>query len=136
LAGTRILGIETSCDETAAAVVERHADGSGTILADNPLFTVRQVADPRRKPRRLAILDRRGRTPSAYLDAAQARGFAPSLHGDIPQALAALAGDGVMEALVECGPTLLAAFLEAGLWDEQIIIRQGPDGDAVTRVLA
>ncbi|RYD89355.1 MAG: hypothetical protein EOP61_31825, partial [Sphingomonadales bacterium] len=34
LAATRILGIETSCDETAAAVVERHADGSGTILAD------------------------------------------------------------------------------------------------------
>lgn len=34
MAGTRILGIETSCDETAAAVVERRADGSGVILAD------------------------------------------------------------------------------------------------------
>ena len=34
MAGTRILGIETSCDETAASVVERHSDGSGTILAD------------------------------------------------------------------------------------------------------
>ena len=34
MAATRILGIETSCDETAAAVVERHADGTGTILAD------------------------------------------------------------------------------------------------------
>jgi N6-L-threonylcarbamoyladenine synthase len=30
----RILGIETSCDETAAAVVTRHADGSGEILSD------------------------------------------------------------------------------------------------------
>jgi len=29
----RILGIETSCDETAAAVVERAADGSGRILS-------------------------------------------------------------------------------------------------------
>lgn len=29
-----ILGIETSCDETAAAVVEREADGRGRILAD------------------------------------------------------------------------------------------------------
>jgi hypothetical protein len=29
-----ILGIETSCDETAAAVVSRAADGSGEILAD------------------------------------------------------------------------------------------------------
>jgi N6-L-threonylcarbamoyladenine synthase len=33
-AATHILGIETSCDETAAAVVRRNADGSGTILAD------------------------------------------------------------------------------------------------------
>jgi N6-L-threonylcarbamoyladenine synthase len=30
----RILGIETSCDETAAAVVERHADGRSEILSD------------------------------------------------------------------------------------------------------
>ena len=30
----RILGIETSCDETAAAIVTRHADGRGEILSD------------------------------------------------------------------------------------------------------
>ncbi|SIQ67449.1 O-sialoglycoprotein endopeptidase [Rhizobium sp. RU35A] len=30
----RILGIETSCDETAAAVVLRHADGRGEIVSD------------------------------------------------------------------------------------------------------
>ena len=29
-----VLGIETSCDETAAAVVRRDSDGSGTILAN------------------------------------------------------------------------------------------------------
>ncbi|MCC2110439.1 MAG: tRNA (adenosine(37)-N6)-threonylcarbamoyltransferase complex transferase subunit TsaD, partial [Hyphomicrobiales bacterium] len=29
-----VLGIETSCDETAAAVVERSANGRGRILAD------------------------------------------------------------------------------------------------------
>jgi N6-L-threonylcarbamoyladenine synthase len=32
--GLDILGIETSCDETAAAVVRRATDGSGEILAD------------------------------------------------------------------------------------------------------
>jgi tRNA N6-adenosine threonylcarbamoyltransferase len=32
--GTRVLGIETSCDETAAAVVARARDGSGKILAN------------------------------------------------------------------------------------------------------
>jgi N6-L-threonylcarbamoyladenine synthase len=37
-----VLGIETSCDETAAAVVERRADGSGAILSD---VILSQVAD-------------------------------------------------------------------------------------------
>jgi len=30
----RILGIETSCDETAASIVVRHADGRGEIVTD------------------------------------------------------------------------------------------------------
>ena len=30
----RILGIETSCDETAASIVVRHADGRGEIVSD------------------------------------------------------------------------------------------------------
>lgn len=30
----KVLGIETSCDETAAAVVERHGDGRGDILSN------------------------------------------------------------------------------------------------------
>jgi len=29
-----VLGIETTCDETAAAVVERQGDGSGRILSN------------------------------------------------------------------------------------------------------
>src|SRR3954449_505465 len=29
-----VLGIETTCDETAAAVIERQADGSGRILSN------------------------------------------------------------------------------------------------------
>jgi N6-L-threonylcarbamoyladenine synthase len=37
-----VLGIETSCDETAAAVVERREDGSGAILSD---IVLSQVAD-------------------------------------------------------------------------------------------
>src|SRR5436190_7831830 len=32
--GFTVLGIETSCDETAAAVVRRHAEGGGEILSD------------------------------------------------------------------------------------------------------
>jgi diaminohydroxyphosphoribosylaminopyrimidine deaminase/5-amino-6-(5-phosphoribosylamino)uracil reductase len=122
---------------TLAHSLRRRADaiitGSGTILADTPLFTVRRVADPRRSPRRLAILDRRGRTPAAYLETARRRGFETSVHHDIPALLADLAAGGALEALVECGPTLLEAFLAADLWDERVIVRQGPDpGDPDT----
>jgi tRNA N6-adenosine threonylcarbamoyltransferase len=38
----RVLGIETSCDETAAAVVERGGDGGGRILSN---IVLSQVAD-------------------------------------------------------------------------------------------
>lgn len=120
----------TGASLTLAHGLRRRADaiitGSGTILADAPLFTVRRVVDPRRAPRRLAILDRRGRTPASYLDAARRRGFEPSVHDDIPALLSGLAADGALEALVECGPTLLKTFLAAELWDEHVVLRQGP----------
>jgi len=39
-----VLGIETTCDETAAAVVERKADGSGHILSNVVLSQVDEHA--------------------------------------------------------------------------------------------
>jgi tRNA N6-adenosine threonylcarbamoyltransferase len=39
-----VLGIETTCDETAAAVVERRPDGSGAILANIVLSQTREHA--------------------------------------------------------------------------------------------
>ncbi len=36
----RVLGIETTCDETAAAVVRLRADGSGEILADEVMSQI------------------------------------------------------------------------------------------------
>lgn len=114
--------------------LRRRADaiitGSGTVLADWPSFTVRHVDDHRDNPRRLVILDRRNRTPRAYLDRACALGFEVWLEKDIDQALARLGDADVLEALVEAGPSLVAAFRERDLCDEQIIIRQGIDADA------
>jgi N6-L-threonylcarbamoyladenine synthase len=40
----RVLGIESSCDETGAAVVERRTDGSARILSDLVLSQVREHA--------------------------------------------------------------------------------------------
>lgn len=122
--GAKTFTSEASLD--LAHALRRRADavitGSGTILADAPLLTVRRVGDPRRAPRRLAILDRRRRVPDAYLAAARERGLDPSLHADIPALLADLADGGALEALVEAGPTLSAAFLAADLWDERVVI--------------
>ena len=101
--------------------------GSGCVLADDPAFTVRHVRDHAGKRRLLAILDRRGRTPVSYVKAAEARGFRVRLHNDLQALLAELGDEGAVEALVEAGPTLLNAFLERGLWDEHVIIRQSPD---------
>jgi N6-L-threonylcarbamoyladenine synthase len=44
LQSTTILGIETSCDETAASVVRRHADGRGEILSNVVLSQVKDHA--------------------------------------------------------------------------------------------
>ena len=49
--------------------------GSGTILVDDPLFTVRYVPDHENKRRRLAIIDRRRRVPQNYLAEAAGRGL-------------------------------------------------------------
>ncbi len=98
--------------------------GSGCILADDPAFTVRRVADHPGKRRRLAILDRRGRTPAAWLAAARARGLEVSLHGDLAAMLDDLGAGGVLTALVEAGPTARQAILDAGLWDEAVTFRQ------------
>lgn len=104
--------------------------GSGTILADHPLFNVRHVPDYPAKRRWLAILDRRGRVPEAYLAEARQRGLDPFVYQDIKQAIADLAARGAQDILVEAGPALSAAMLDSGLWTMSVTIRQG-DTDLV-----
>lgn len=117
--------------------------GAGTVLADNPLLTVRMDA-PHASPWRV-ILDRGLRTPagSHVLD-----GQTPTLllHAvtanviddrftrveriaipekgeglDLDAVLALLAGRGCSELHVEAGPTLCGALLAAGLADELLL---------------
>ena len=104
--------------------------GSGCILADDPAFTLRHVPDHPGRRRRLAILDRRGRVPEGYLREACARGLDASVHGDLPALLDQLGAEGVLSALVEAGPTLRAAVLDGGFWDEEVIFQRSPvDGE-------
>lgn len=111
--------------------------GINTILADDPLLNVRQVTDGTDlalipQPLRV-VLDRQGRMPiNAQLldDPATVLLVGPiPIDGietwpttDLTTLLARLRDDKqIRDVLVECGPTLAAAFLSAGLIDELIV---------------
>lgn len=102
--------------------------GSGTVLADDPHFTVRLVEDFPNKQRHLVLFDRRRRIPQSYLDDATARGFKISFADHLLATLKNLSEQGALEVLVEAGPSLTQSFLDSNLWDEHVLITQGvPD---------
>jgi diaminohydroxyphosphoribosylaminopyrimidine deaminase/5-amino-6-(5-phosphoribosylamino)uracil reductase len=121
--------------------------GSGTALADDPELTARDATPPLGAPALRVVVDARGRVPAtgrvfdvdlaptmvATTDRAPDRAraawtgagahvailpaAAPGSGVDLLALLRLLAGRGVLQALVEGGPTLHRAFLEAGLAD-------------------
>lgn len=97
--------------------------GSGTILADNPLFTVRHTTDDRRTNRILAILDRRKRVPTPYIALAESRGFDVSVYDDIDSCVADLASRDVLDVLVEAGSSLSDSILESDNWAMRVDIQ-------------
>ena len=107
--------------------------GSGTILADNPGFTVRRVPDHADRIRQLVILDRRRRIPADFLSAAASRNFEAFVADDLPSALDRLGDAGALEVLVEAGPAVTRSVLDAELWDEHIVILKGAGQDGTDR---
>jgi diaminohydroxyphosphoribosylaminopyrimidine deaminase/5-amino-6-(5-phosphoribosylamino)uracil reductase len=131
--------------------------GRGTVLADNPSLTCRLPGMSCRSPVRV-VLDRRLRTPSEArlfddlmvpvwfvcaadedhpnAEALQERGaeivpVAVDNHGllAVHDALEALASRGITRVLVEGGPSVARAFLDADLIDEAVIYQgQKPAG--------
>lgn len=96
--------------------------GSGTVLQDQPEFTVRRVPDFEGKKRRLYVLDRRGRVSSDYLQEAEARGLEAHRENSVENVLNKLSQTDALEVLVEAGPTLSCDLLEQGLWNEHWIL--------------
>jgi diaminohydroxyphosphoribosylaminopyrimidine deaminase / 5-amino-6-(5-phosphoribosylamino)uracil reductase len=86
------------------------AVGMGTGRADAPLLTARGV-DAARQPRRLAF----GRGPLPEGSELELR------TGPLAEELEALAAEGVQSLLLEGGPTLATAFLDADLVDKLLV---------------
>ena len=120
------------------------AVGMGTVLADDPLLTVRDVSPPRVPPLRV-IFSREGRLPLTSR-LAQRTGEAPVLvfaaapdpnydhelrglgvdvvpASTLADALRVLAARGVRSLLVEGGANLATALLNEGLVDRLVILR-------------
>jgi diaminohydroxyphosphoribosylaminopyrimidine deaminase / 5-amino-6-(5-phosphoribosylamino)uracil reductase len=87
------------------------AVGMGTVRADSPSLTARDVSLPRGQPRRLAF----GRGPLPDGSELELRS------GGLADELRALGADGVQSLLLEGGPTLAGAFFEAGLVDKVLV---------------
>ena len=86
------------------------AAGMGTVRLENPRLDARDVPVAR-QPRRLAF----GHGPLPGGSELELRS------GPLAAELAALAAEGVQSLLLEGGPTLAAAFLEAGLVDKVML---------------
>ncbi|SDQ17106.1 bifunctional diaminohydroxyphosphoribosylaminopyrimidine deaminase/5-amino-6-(5-phosphoribosylamino)uracil reductase RibD [Quadrisphaera sp. DSM 44207] len=122
--------------------------GVGTVLADDPALTARTDPPPARQPLRV-VLDARGRTPAGarvrdgaaptlVLTAADV-GAGPGGRGvDLAAALGVLHARGVRSVLLEGGPTLAGAFVDADLVDRVVaylapaLLGQGPAALATT----
>ena len=105
--------------------------GVGTVLADDPQLTVRDASGKPVGPQPLrVVLDSRSRTPARarVLDAtaetwvatAESAGAGPDGRVDPGGVLAELWRRGRRHVLLEGGPHLAAAFLDAGLVDEVV----------------
>ncbi|MFN2560246.1 MAG: bifunctional diaminohydroxyphosphoribosylaminopyrimidine deaminase/5-amino-6-(5-phosphoribosylamino)uracil reductase RibD [Jatrophihabitans sp.] len=102
------------------ALVDAILVGSGTVLADDPQLTVRDGDRATQHQPLRVVLDRRHRVPdeARILDAAAETVV---LDTAAPQfALKALYDRGVRHVLLEGGPTLAGAFIEARCVDEVI----------------
>ena len=92
----RILGIETSCDETAAAVVERSADGAGRILSN----VIRSQTEEH-APYGGVVPEIAARAHIELLDGIIAKALdEPGIHLDEVGAIAATTGPGLIGGLI------------------------------------
>lgn len=111
--------------------------GSGTVLADWPLFTVRKIPDHSRMPKRwLGVLDRRGRLKSSAARVwveGRSQNFNVRVGADLNEMIRFFGAEGVHRILIEAGPELSKSARESA--DEEVEIRVGSDGLTVIKTI-
>ena len=117
------------------ARVDAVVTGVGTVAADDPLLTARGVRRVRRVAARVVLTGGRGLPAGSRLARGEGAGEVLVLPGfaeraDLGAALRLLAAaHGATNVMLECGPTLLAAFAAGGFIDEAFVYAaRGPDG--------
>jgi N6-L-threonylcarbamoyladenine synthase len=127
---THILGIETSCDETAAAVVRRHADGRGELLSNVVLSQLKDHA-----PFGGVVPEIAARVHVTHLDGLISRAMTEAkLRFEELDAVAATAGPGLLGGLLV---GLTAGKAIAMAWDVPFLAINHLEGHALTpRLLA
>jgi len=98
--------------------------GAGTVIADSPLFSVREIPDFLDCPRLIAVMDQKGETPKKWIEGRERAGFQVRTFTQISDALTWFYQSGCLEVLVEAGPSLTDSILKSGVWDELITITQ------------
>ena len=106
--------------------------GVGTVLADDPQLTVRDAAGTVIGPQPLrVVIDTAGQTPrtarvlddsaETWLATADDPGVGPDGKVDLAAVLKRLFQQGKRHVLLEGGPRLASAFIDAGLVDEAVV---------------
>jgi diaminohydroxyphosphoribosylaminopyrimidine deaminase/5-amino-6-(5-phosphoribosylamino)uracil reductase len=86
--------------------------GIGTVLADDPELTVRHVDGP--SPQRIVLSRTQHVSTTARVQPCT------TWHGDIEELLDTLGAQGVLQLLVEGGPTIASAFHDRNLIDRYV----------------
>ncbi len=102
--------------------------GAGTVIADSPLFSVREIPDFKDCPRLIGVMDQKQETPQNWIEDRERAGFKVRVFTEISDALTWFYEAGCLEILVEAGPSLTDSILKSRLWDELFTITQARPG--------